>query len=83
MRNARQIAVGCLVLASIPVVGWLSFSYHFLVGIVVTMVYGAGASLVGMLSIGRGALAIATDRRARQQPLPTLPKARLLGDGKH
>jgi hypothetical protein len=83
MRNLRQIAFGCVALASIPAVAWLSFSYHVAVGVVVTMIYGSAAALAGTISIGRAALSLASQahERAAAKRLSTLPEARLLGDG--
>jgi hypothetical protein len=83
MRDAKQLAIGGLALASIPVVAWFSFKYHFLVGVIVTIIYGSAASLVGLVSIGRSVLSIATQLRdrARAKRSSVLPEARLLDSG--
>jgi len=80
MRDVKHLAIGGLALASIPVVAWFSFSYHFLVGVIVTIIYGSAAGLVGLVSIGRGVLSIATQLRdrVRAKRSSALPEARLL-----
>ncbi len=80
MRGAKQIAIGCVALATVPVVGWLAFSYHVAIGVAVSIIYGSAAVLIGTSSIARGALAIGQQIRARRdaEQLRALPHARLL-----
>jgi hypothetical protein len=81
-RGARHIALGCGVLATAPVVGWFAFTYHVLVGLAVSLIYGSAAFVIGASGIARGAATIAGELRARraQKELEQLPKARLLSD---
>jgi hypothetical protein len=74
---ARRIAAGLFALATIPAVGWLSFSYHVAVGIMVTLIYGAGALLYGASSIVSG-VALAAARRLPEGDPEPIPAARLL-----
>jgi hypothetical protein len=73
----RRIAAGLFALATIPVVGWLSFSYHVAVGVMVTLIYGSGALLYGATSIISG-VALAAARRLPEGDPEPIPGARLI-----
>ncbi len=70
----RRIGFGALAIATIPFVGVLAASYHVIVGIVVTTIYGAAALAVGTAYIATG---VADRLRARTPPLQ-LPEARVI-----
>jgi len=74
---ARRIVVGLVALATIPGVGWLSFSYHVAVGVAVTLIYGAGAMLYGGTSIASG-IALAVERRLPPGDPEPIPAARTI-----
>jgi hypothetical protein len=75
---SKQIAIGCIALATVPVVGWLAFSYHVMVGVAVSIIYGAGAGLVGVTGVVRGVATLAEQARARRAQLEDMPRARLV-----
>jgi hypothetical protein len=72
----RRIVLGLLALATIPAIGWVSFSYHVAVGIAVTLIYGSGALVFGAMSIVSG-IAIGAERQLPGDPEP-IPAARML-----
>ena len=74
---AKRIAAGLFALATIPAVGWLSFSYHVAVGVMVTLIYGSGAVLYGASSIISG-VALAAERRLPEGDPEPIPGARLI-----
>jgi hypothetical protein len=74
---AKRIALGLLALATIPAIGWVSFSYHVAVGIAVTLIYGSGALLFGTMSIASG-IAIGAERQLAAGENCPLPAARML-----
>jgi hypothetical protein len=73
----RRIVLGLLTLATIPAIGWVSFSYHVAVGIAVTLIYGSGALLFGTMSIASG-IAIGAERQLAAGENCPLPAARML-----
>jgi hypothetical protein len=73
----RRIAAGLIALATIPAVGWLSFSYHVAVGVMVTLIYGSGALLYGASSIISG-VALAAARRLPEGDPEPIPTARMI-----
>ena len=77
----KQIAIGGVALATVPVVGWFAFTYHVIVGVAVSVIYGAGAGLIGVTGIVRGAATLASDARERRQRLDDMPRARLIESG--
>ena len=74
---ARRIALGLLALATIPAIGWVSFSYHVAVGIAVTLIYGSGALVFGTMSIASG-IAIGAERQLAAGDEAPIPTARTL-----
>lgn len=70
----RRIAGGLFAIATIPFVGVLAASYHVLVGIIVTTIYGSGALAVGTAYIATGIADRVHARPARNQ----LPVARVI-----
>ena len=73
-RARRRIAGGLLAVASIPFVGVLAASWHVLVGIIVTTIYGSAA-----LAIGTAYIATGVADRVRARPTPAqLPAARVI-----
>lgn len=74
---AKRIALGLLALATIPAIGWVSFSYHVAVGIAVTLIYGSGALLFGTMSIASG-IAIGAARQLPAGDPEPIPAARML-----
>jgi hypothetical protein len=73
----RRIGLGLLVLATIPAIGWVAFSYHWLVGVGVTLIYGSGAALVGGMSVVSG-IALGAERQLPQGDPEPIPEARML-----
>ena len=73
----KRIGLGLLVLATIPAIGWVSFSYHWLVGVGVMLIYGSGALLFGTMSIASG-IAIGAERQLAAGENCPLPAARML-----
>jgi hypothetical protein len=73
----KRIALGLVVLATIPAIGWVAFSYHWLVGVGVTLIYGSGAVLVGGMSVVSG-IAIGAERRLPAGDPEPIPQARML-----
>ena len=74
---AKRIALGLVVLATIPAVGWVSFSYNWLVGVAVTLIYGSGALLVGGVSIVSG-IALGVERQLPAGDPESIPAARMV-----
>ena len=70
----RRIAGGALAIATIPFVAMLAMSWHVLVGIIVTTIYGSGALAIGTAYIATG---VADRMRARPSPAQ-LPAARVI-----
>jgi hypothetical protein len=73
----RRIALGLLALATIPAIGWVSFSYHVAVGIAVTLIYGSAALVFGAMSIVSG-IAIGAERQLPAGDPEPIPAARML-----
>ncbi|HEX7702950.1 MAG TPA: hypothetical protein VF403_19565 [Kofleriaceae bacterium] len=73
----KRIGLGLLVLATIPAIGWVSFSYHWLVGVGVMLIYGSGAFLVGGVSIVSG-IALGVERQLPAGDPEPIPAARML-----
>ena len=73
---ATRILLGVLALATLPVVGWYSFSYHIAVGMAVTLVYGSAAVPYGTTSIVAGIAAGREDRQLAADEQRRLPAAR-------
>jgi len=74
---AKRVAFGLVVLATIPAVGWVSFSYNWLVAVAVTLIYGSGALLVGGVSIVSG-IALGVEQRLLPGDPEPIPAARML-----
>ncbi len=70
----RRIAGGVAAIATIPFVGVLAASYHVLVGMIVTAIFGAAALAVGTAYIATGIADRVRARRTRNQ----LPAARVI-----
>lgn len=73
----KRIALGVLAIATIPAIGWISFSYHVAVGIAVTLIYGSGAVVFGVMSIVSG-IAIGAEPQLRAGDPEPIPEARML-----
>jgi hypothetical protein len=75
-----KISLGVGIITTSLPVAWFTFHWHFVVGLVVTLIYGAAALTVGTAYIGLGMSPVvkrfARSRRARE--LEVIPRARLL-----
>ena len=70
----RRIAGGALAITTIPFVAMLAMSWHVLVGIIVTTIYGSGALAIGTAYIATGV----ADRARARLTTPQLPAARVI-----